>query len=147
MYLKSGELQTSDTWSWSCWSYPSRSCSRAAQSSLPLNPGMLKQARVTHPHLFLLNQGWICPPAEVRQCLETIVTSGQRSSMWLGILPCTGHTGQQSHTAQNVNTVTQPRLRLLILNLSNRKTPYSDLPVPYTRRTFCFGSFFLRRQM
>lgn len=45
MYLKSGELQTSDTWSWSCWSYPSSSCSRAAQSSLSLKPGMLKKMK------------------------------------------------------------------------------------------------------
>lgn len=45
MYLKSGELQTSETWSWSCWSYPSSSCSSAAQSSLPLNPGILQEMR------------------------------------------------------------------------------------------------------
>lgn len=45
MYLKSGELQTSETWSWSCWSYPSKSCSSAAQSSLPLNPGILKEIK------------------------------------------------------------------------------------------------------
>lgn len=147
MYLKSGELQTSDTWSWSCWSYPSRSCSRAAQSSLPLNPGILKQARVTQPHLFLPNQGWICPPAEVWQCLETIVTSGQRSGMWLDILPCTGHTRQQSYTARNVNIVTQPRLRLLILNMSNRKIPYLIFLYHILWELFFFGSFFLRRQM
>lgn len=58
------------------------------------------------------------------------------------------YTGQaQRKRTMQPKMSTVPRLRLLILNISNRKSPDSDLPVTHFANFTFVCSFFLRRQI